>query len=273
MTEAVARHAPGTPSWLSLLAHDPAASREFYHELFGWEYRQGPGPGSADPHFRALLDGNEVACIGQMPRGRQCLPAWLPYLSADDADKAAELVRLCGGTVGVGPLDMEGTMRVAIAADPAGASFGIRQTDTRPGARMGGGPGTVVWNELITHRASAVEKFYQTVFGLEAEPAGGHPGAGGAGGADAEPERLTLTAHGRIVGGVHGVGDGLPHDRGSHWLMYVEVADTDAAARRVTELGGRVLLPPHDTPYGRTARVADREGAPFAVIHTGRRGS
>ncbi|MFH0242020.1 VOC family protein [Streptomyces sp. HK10] len=266
MTEAVARRAPGTPSWLSLLAHDPAASQEFYHELFGWDYRQGPGAGSAGPHFRALLDGSEVACIGQMPRGRQCLPAWLPYLSADDADKAAELVRLCGGTVGVGPLDMEGTMRVAIAADPAGASFGIRQTDTRPGARMGGGPGTVVWNELITHRASAVEKFYRTVFGLESEPAGGHRVAGGTDGTDAEPDHLTLTAHGRIVGGIHGVGDGLPHDRGSHWLMYVEVADTDAAAHRVTELGGRVLLPPQDSPRGRLARVADREGAPFVVI-------
>jgi predicted enzyme related to lactoylglutathione lyase len=132
---------------------------------------------------------------------------------------------------------------------------------------MDGGPGTVVWNELITHRASAVEKFYRMVFGLETESEREEAGADGAGG---EPEHLTMTAHGRIVGGIHGVGDALPRDRGSHWLMYVEVADTDAAARRVTELGGRVLVPPHDTPRGRTAHVADREGAPFAVVRTGR---
>ncbi|GAA2399130.1 VOC family protein [Streptomyces glaucosporus] len=267
MTEAATRCAPGTPCWVSLLAEDPAASQEFYHELFGWEYRPGPGPGGAGPHARAVLGGREVACIGQMPPGRQCQAAWLPYLAADDTDAAADLVRMCGGTVGVGPLDMDGTMRVAIAADPAGASFGIRQAGTRPAAHMDGGPGTVVWNELITRRTSAVEKFYRTVFGLETGPAEGTAPASGEGPeGDGEFGYLTVTAGDRVVGGINGMGASMPRDRGSHWLMYVEVEDTDAVARRVTELGGRVLTAPQDSPRGRLARLADREGAPFAVI-------
>ncbi|MEE1940928.1 VOC family protein [Streptomyces sp. TRM 70361] len=276
MTQAATRHAPGVPSWVSLLVRDSEASREFYHELFGWEYR--PGPGEAGQHFRAVLDGRQVACLTRMRPGVHRLAGWLPYLTADDADTAAELARMCGGTVGVGPLGTEGMGRVAVAADPGGAAFGIWQSEERPGAYMDGGPGTVVWHELITPRTSLVEKFYETVFGLEADavreplspvdPAdSGDSGdsVSDAGGRE-ETDYLTMSARGRIVGGIHGVGAALPRDRGSHWLMYVEVADTDAAVRRVTELGGRVLRPPRDTPRGRVARVADREGAPFAVI-------
>ncbi|HZG05292.1 MAG TPA: VOC family protein [Streptomyces sp.] len=261
MTEAATRRAPGTPSWVSLLVRDSAASQEFYHELFGWEYRPGPGP--AGPHVRAVLDGHQVACITRIQPGMQRLATWLPYLTAEDADTAAELTRMCGGTVGVGPLAAEGMGRVAVAADPAGAAFGIWQADTRPGAHMDGGPGTVVWNELITHRTSTVEKFYETVFGLETESLDRTDAQEADG---EEPDYLTVTAHGRIVGGIRGVGTALPRDRGSHWLMYVEVADADAAARRAAELGGRVLRPPQDSPRGRVARLADREGAPFAVI-------
>ncbi|PJF02018.1 glyoxalase/bleomycin resistance/extradiol dioxygenase family protein [Streptomyces carminius] len=273
MTQAATRHAPGVPSWVSLLVRDSDASREFYHELFGWEYR--PGPGEAGQHFRAVLDGRQVACLTRMRPGVHRLAGWLPYLRADDADRAAELARMCGGTVGVGPLGAEGMGRVAVASDPGGATFGIWQSEERSAAHMNGGPGTVVWHELITPRTSLVEKFYETVFGLEAEavrepPASVEPAGSAepvsAAGAGEETDYLTVSARGRIVGGIHGVGAALPRDRGSHWLMYVEVADTDAAVRRVTELGGRVLRPPQDTPRGRVARVADREGAPFAVI-------
>ena len=44
------------------------------------------------------------------------------------------------------------------------------------------------------------------------------------------------------------------------------MTDTDAAAAKVTELGGRVVQPPSDTPYGRIGVVADSDGAVFSVI-------
>ena len=67
-----------------------------------------------------------------------------------------------------------------------------------------------------------------------------------------------------------GVGAALPRDRGPHWMTYFEVTDVDAAVARVDELGGHTLGPARDTPHGRTARVADPEGATFSVIHTAR---
>lgn len=55
----------------------------------------------------------------------------------------------------------------------------------------------------------------------------------------------------------------------AHWLLHFTVASkigTDAAARRVLALGGRVDVDPYDTELGRIARVADPSGATFALI-------
>ncbi len=53
---------------------------------------------------RALLDGHEVAGIGQMPPDRHLPIAWMLYFASEDVNHTAESVRHCGGTVGVGPL-------------------------------------------------------------------------------------------------------------------------------------------------------------------------
>jgi hypothetical protein len=50
------------------------------------------------------------------------------------------------------------------------------------------------------------------------------------------------------------------------WVAYFAVADTDATVAKATELGGSVIAPPFDMPYGRMAVVADDQGAVFAVM-------
>jgi hypothetical protein len=72
------------------------------------------------------------------------------------------------------------------------------------------------------------------------------------------------------VAGLHGVGHGLPRDRGPHWQTYFEVADADATVRQVADLGGRVIRQPQNSPHGRVATVADPEGAEFSVIESPR---
>ena len=47
---------------------------------------------------------------------------------------------------------------------------------------------------------------------------------------------------------------------------YFAVTDTDAAVAKVTELGGRVVQPIRDSPYGRIGVVADDHGAVFSLI-------
>ncbi|MFI7010799.1 VOC family protein [Streptomyces sp. NPDC050145] len=253
MTEAAARRAPGTPCWVSLMVHDMVATQDFYGALFGWQFR--PGPEQLGPYVRALLDGKEVAGIGQLPPDRQLPVAWTPYLASDDADATAESVRHCGGTVGVGPLDAGEAGRMAIGSDPEGAVFGIWQAAAHVGTGLTGVPGAVAWNELVTRETASVAKFYQAVFGYTEEAV-----------ISADFDCLTLCLEDRPVASVQGVGHALPRDRGPHWMTYFEVEDVDEAVERVADLGGRVVRAPRDGAHGRVATVADPEGARFALV-------
>ncbi|MEV0636494.1 VOC family protein [Streptomyces sp. NPDC050619] len=253
--ETNARHAPGTPCWVSLMVHGMAATQDFYGSLFGWEFQ--PGPGQLGPYVRALLDGEEVAGIGRLPQDRHLPVAWTPYLASDDVDLTAETVRLCGGTVGVGPLDADEAGRLLIGSDPTGAVFGVWQAAAHRGTSVAGVPGTPAWHELLTFESTSVTKFYETVFGYEEEPV-----------VSADFDYVTLHIAGRPVAGIRGVGNALPRDRGPHWMTYFEVADTDEAAGRVVDLGGQVVKPPQDSDHGRVAAVADPEGARFFLIES-----
>ncbi|MEV5176023.1 VOC family protein [Streptomyces flaveolus] len=248
-----ARRVPGTPCWVSLMVHALDTTEEFYGELFGWEFL--PGPQQLGPYVRALLDGREVAGMGQLSPDRRLPVAWTPYFASDDVDQTADTVRLCGGTLAVGPLDAAEAGRMAIASDPSGAVFGIWQGSAQLGTSITGVPGTPVWNELVTFETESVAKFYESVFGYEEEPV-----------VSADFDYLTLRLDGRPVAGLHGVGHGLPRDRGPYWRTYFEVADLAETLRQVTGLGGRILKPAHDSPHGRLATVADPEGAEFTVI-------
>ncbi|MDG5804082.1 VOC family protein [Streptomyces ossamyceticus] len=247
---------PGTPCWVSLMVHGMAATQEFYGALFGWEFQ--PGPQQLGPYVRALLDGREVAGIGQLPPDRHLAIAWTPYFASDDVDLTAATVRHCGGTVGVGPLDAGEAGRLAIGSDPTGAVFGIWQAAAHLGRDITGVPGTPAWDELLTYDTESVAKFYEVAFGYEERPVASP---------DPDTDHVTLHIKGRPVAGIHGMGAALPRDRGPHWLTYFEATDTDEAARRVLALGGHVLTPPHNTPQGRVATVADPEGAVFALVH------
>ena len=251
------RYAPGTPCWVSLMVHGLTTTQEFYGELFGWEFQ--PGPHQLGPYVRAVLDGHDVAGIGQLAPDRRLPVAWTPYLASDDVDATAETVRLCGGTVGVGPLDASDAGRLAICSDPTGAVFGIWQAVARRGTDITGVPGTPAWNELVTFETASVGKFYETVFGYAEEAE-----------VSADLDHMTLNVDGRAVAGVRGVGTALPRDRGPHWMTYFEVADVDTALALVNDLGGHVLRPAHDSAHGSVATVADPEGARFALIENPR---
>lgn len=258
MTEAAARRTPGTPCWVSLIVHGLDTTQNFYAELFGWEF--GPGPEQLGPYVRALIDGEEVAGIGQLSPDRHLPIAWTTYLATDDADLTAEAIRACGGTVGVGPLDAGDAGRMAIASDPGGAVFGIWQAGRHVGTSTVGAPGMPVWNELVTRETATVAKFYQAVFGYATEAV-----------VSADFDYQTLHLDGRPVASLHGVGHGLPRDRGPHWMTYFEVADTDEAAQQVVELGGHILQAPREGASGRLATVADPEGAAFTIVRSAKR--
>ncbi|WP_433893238.1 VOC family protein [Streptomyces sp. CA-111067] len=248
---------PGTPCWASLLVHRADLAQEFYGALFGWEFV--PGPPELGRYVLALLDGARVAGIGEGPPAPHRPVSWTTMLAAEDTDHTAELVRECGGTVGVGPLNVGAEGRLAMAVDPSGAVFGVWQAGLLSGADVTGEPGSVAWNQLVTRDSALVGPFYRAVFGYEVWPAGRGD----------ERDRLLLTVRGRPVADVHGVAGPPAGGLGAHWMTYFATSDPDAAARRAVELGGALVVAPHDSPYGRVCTVTDPQGAEFALITPG----
>lgn len=259
MAEAPVPRAPGTPCWVSLMVHRLPVAATFYGALFGWEFS--PGPPELGLYVRGRLDGEEIAGIGQLQPERMLRVEWTTYLATDDADATAEAIRSGGGMIGIPPLVAGRTGRLTIASDPAGAVFGTWEAGTHAGTAVAGPPGTPVWSELITPETASIGAFYRSLFPYDGEDG---PAAGGADGADAQ----TLTLAGRPVAALRGVGGGVSHAQGPRWITYFEVEDPDEASRLVTELGGRVIGPPHEEERGRAAIVADPEGALFAVVRS-----
>ncbi|MQS06452.1 VOC family protein [Streptomyces alkaliphilus] len=268
MTESVSGPTPGVPCFVSVMMHDLSAGRRFYGELLGWEFEAGPE--MLGPYLNAMVDGRPIAGLGGMAPGRRHPVDWVPFFSTDDADATTDRVRECGGTPAVGPMDVEQAGRVALAADPLGAVFGVWQAGVEYGTPFSTRPGSPVWTELVTVESSMVSKFYSLVFDDDPRPErrdGALDDSGTAGGPGAAEDYVVLYHDDRPVAGIHGVGTaGLPPGHGACWVTYFSVADPEEAAARVTRLGGKVLGAVQRAPFGEFVRATDPEGAPFGLV-------
>ena len=110
----------------------------------------------------------------------------------------------------------------------------------------------MVWNELATRDPDTACAFYDSLFGWTTVLM-------------PEMDYRTVNVSGRAVGGVTPMGEGFPSELPTHWLTYIAVDDTPAAAERCVALGGSVVNGPIDTPIGPIAVLADPTGAVFAV--------
>lgn len=115
--------------------------------------------------------------------------------------------------------------------------------------------GDYIWYELLSSDPDAAADFYGKVVGWTVRDAG----MGG------DMDYRLFSAPDADIGGLMKMPDGMPS--GPTWLGYVGVSDVDAAAAKVTELGGAVHMPPADIPgVGRFAMVADPQGVAFYVM-------
>jgi uncharacterized protein len=243
----------GTPCWVDLGVDDIARASTFYSRLFGWDIQAGPP--EVGGYAMCLKAGHTVAGIGpkQGPPGTP--PTWTVYLASEDADQTAGKITAAGGQVLVAPMDVMDVGRMVVAADPAGAVFGIWQARGHTGMGLANEPGSVCWNENFSRDMDGSQAFYHTVFGYEY-------------GDMSTPDfrYATLKLDGGEVGGIGEMGSEFPAKAPAHWSTYFAVEDTDAAVATITAAGGSVLRAPWDTPYGRMAAVSDDQGAAFSLM-------
>ncbi|MEW2358681.1 VOC family protein [Spirillospora sp. NPDC029432] len=248
MTRLTSNAPAGTPNWLDLGIPDMERAKEFYRNLFGWEFVDyGPEAG----HYHGcLLRGESVAGMMQNPEpGADYW--WSLYFSTDDLDGTVKRVTDAGGSVVEPPMDVMDQGRMAIVTDAMGAQFGLWQGQEHIGSAIVNEPGSFVWNELTTTDRRRASEFYAAVFGHTPEDMPGDMG---------------YTVLNRADGqGIAGIMDG-PAGSPSAWSTYFQVEDPDAAVRTVRENGGEVVAEPEDTPYGRIAFVRDPFGVEFRLM-------
>ncbi|MEV4616733.1 VOC family protein [Kitasatospora sp. NPDC049258] len=254
MPEITTAYATGTPCWVDLTAADQQAALGFYRDLFGWQGEIGPA--ELGGYAVCSLNGRAVAGIGPQlaPDGLPQPPvAWTTYLACTDADAVQRAVVEAGGTVLMPVMDVPGTGRMLLVADPAGAVFGVWQPADFIGAQVAGEHGALVWNELHTADPGTVEPFYRAVFGAEIALMEGMD------------DYFAFNVGGRAVGGTTRLANDPPGTP-AHWLTYFAVDDVDSTVDALVKRQGTVLAPPFDMPAGRMAVVADPQGAAFAVL-------
>lgn len=243
----------GSPIWLELFTSNAEQSQAFYTALFGWSSQQmGPDFGN---YINFAQNGERVA--GGMHNGGESgqPDGWSVYLQTDDAERTAADAATHGGGVIVPVMPVMDLGVMAVMTDASHAAIGAWQPGTHTGYITHGEPGAPAWFELMTRDFDGAMDFYRDVFKWQTHVM-----------SDTDEFRYATLGDGAsAAAGIMDASGFLPDGVPSHWVVYFEVADTDAACAKIIELGGSVLDAPQDTPFGRNATVADSTGAMFKL--------
>lgn len=115
---------PDTYCWSELVTTDTAGAKAFYAAVFGW---------GEQTHASPMGDYTEwkqgERSLGGMMAKPEGMPAevpshWAVYFAVADADAAVARITELGGTVLMGPMDIE-PGRMAVALDPHGGAFNV----------------------------------------------------------------------------------------------------------------------------------------------------
>ena len=119
---------PGTLCWTELTTSDPAAAEKFYVALLGWSAKHN-APQSPMPYTEFTVKGSDRPSVGMMAKPPHMPPDmpsfWLPYFMVTDVDASTAKAGSLGGKTHFGPMDLPGTGRFAVLADPQGAAFAV----------------------------------------------------------------------------------------------------------------------------------------------------
>ena len=247
----------GAPCWVELMTSDTERSRAFYSALFGWV--------AEDPaeefggYINFTKDGVRIAgCMAKQPDQASLPDLWSIYLASDDAAKTLEAVDTHSGQVHIPPMQVGDLGTMAFLTDASGAAVGVWQPGQHKGFGIHGEAGTPSWFELHTRDYQAALDFYRDVFGWDTDVV-----------SDTPEFRYTTLKNADGEGWLAGVMDAtsfLPDGIPAHWSVYFGVDDTDAALAKTVELGGSIVVPAEDTPYGRLATATDPTGAQFKLV-------
>ena len=121
---------PGSLVWTELTTSDTAAAEQFYTALLGWTPKHS-GPSSPMPYTEFTVAGSDRPSVGMMAKPPHLPPDvpsfWLPNFFVMNVDQSVATAQANGAQIHFGPMDIPGTGRFAVIADPQGAAFAVYQ--------------------------------------------------------------------------------------------------------------------------------------------------
>ena len=244
----------GAPCWIELYTSDTDKARAFYGELFGWTSEEA---GEEYGGYINFSKGGLTVAGCMRNDGQAGMPdVWSVYLATDDAEKTAATAAENGGQVLVPPMAVGELGTMAVVTDAGQAAIGIWQPGVHRGFQVVAEPGAPSWFELHTRDYDASVRFYRDVFKWDTNVV-----------SDTPEFRYTTLGEGESQqAGIMDASAFLPDGVPAHWSIYFGVEDTDAALKRIVDLGGSVVQPAEDTPYGRLAQATDPTGTLFKLV-------
>lgn len=118
----------GEASWLELTTTDATAAMRFYQQLFGWQPSDAMDMGEMGTYQMFNRGPRMIGGMMKTPKAMAgAPPMWAIYFRVADIDAAAERVKLRGGQILNGPMDVPGGDRILNAMDPQGAPFSLHE--------------------------------------------------------------------------------------------------------------------------------------------------
>ncbi len=241
--------------WRDLLTYDVNATRKFYGELFGWQFRES----NRGNYLTIIQNGVPIGGIVYVEeiKKKHYRAQWMSYLSVPDVDSALALVQEMGGTVLRKPQDIPQRGRFAIVRDSQGALLALLHTTAGDPPDREIRDFEWLWEENLTENVTLGVEFYTRLVGYTAEPLN-NPQI-----ADTSFQYYVLKKDGKPRAGItHVPWQGVK----PNWLPYIKVSDLQSLMEKVEKLGGKIYLAPHsEVRQGKVALIADPTGAVVAL--------
>jgi len=224
--------------WHDLLTNDPAASKKFYGELFGWKFESvGDSSGMSSDNAYTLIRHNGELIGGMIDtkilNNRSDISQWIVVMSVEDVDEATRKFVANGGSVLTAPTDLQRRGRMSVLQDPAGALLALLETKDGDPADREPEIGGFLWNELWTIDVAGATDFYSKAIGFESADVNTDSDS-----SSHSHYRLLKIGDKPRAGILANPLDGLD----PVWVSYLRVTSPAAITARVASLGGRVIV-------------------------------
>ncbi|HVM99496.1 MAG TPA: VOC family protein [Caulobacteraceae bacterium] len=232
---------------ISINADDVPRALKFYESVFGWSWRNW-GP----PDFH-LTDDAGVGC--SLQGRREIVPGAVMLgaeatMAVDDVAATWTEIEAAGGKIVGGPYDIPTVGRLIWFEDTEGNIAGAMRYDAAATERAPTGASNLMrWFAVNADDVQRAKTFYERVFGWTYEPWG-------------PPDFYVVRNAGATFnGGLQGRRELKPGARMRGFEVSVSVTDIQALVKAVEAAGGRMAMPPMQTPgVGFISYFEDTEG-------------